>query len=497
MIKTIKYIKASILFILLSTNMHAQTLSDALQYSFYDYVGTARTAGVGGAFGALGGDQGAININPASLGTYQKGEFVISPTYFTSQTNSSFQGNSRGNNSTVDIKAINMGFVFSSTPSGRSRWKTSNISINYNKITDFERNVAFKGSSSGSIMERFAERANGKALDQLDNFEAGVAYDANALIGPDENLIYGIDPIEQQIISKEQTIRSKGGMSEFSIAWGGNYDDKLQIGFALGIPFTRFEQTKSYSENAIDDKSPFKNLTYNEYLKTTGSGLNLKLGVIATPVKSIRIGASIASPTNLSLSDEYNTSMSYSYINFDGTIGNGSSESPDGSFDYEYNTPWKTTGSFAYLMNTDNVKGFISAEVDYLAYTSGRFNLTSDSDNPSDFQLQEDLNNQINVQLKNAVNFRVGGELAFDIYRLRAGYQLNGSPYFKDDGKFFTGISLGGGFRFDKFFIDLAFKTNSVQQGYIPYLTTNIDKLQLVQLETTNSYFVSTFGFKF
>ena len=44
---------------------HAQQVADALQYAQDDINGTARFRAMGGAFGALGGDLSALNVNPA------------------------------------------------------------------------------------------------------------------------------------------------------------------------------------------------------------------------------------------------------------------------------------------------------------------------------------------------------------------------------------------------------------------------------------------------
>lgn len=486
----------TIIFVAFSQSF-SQTLAEAVQYSFYDYIGTARTAGVSGAFGALGGDQGAIYINPASLGTFRKSEFIISPTYFSSSTRADFAGRSNTDNPAVGITAANMGLVFTSRGNSGSKWKTSNIVIAFNKVTDFERNQYYQGESRGTIVQRFAERANGKTLDQLDNFEAGLAYDAEVLFDEGGDLNYEFDPLIDQELERAQDIKSDGGINELTLGWAGNYNDKLQFGFTLGIPFLRYNLNKTYTENALSEMTPFRSITYNENLSTSGSGINLKLGIIVMPIKSIRAGVSIASPTSYSLEDEYNTSISYRYNLGDGPDIARDATSVDGRFEYAFITPWKTTGSLAYLLNSGKIKGFISAEVDYLNYSSANFDLTSDSDNLGDSQLENDLNSQITGQLSSAINARVGAELAIDIMRVRAGYSLNGSPYYGDEGRFYNGFSLGAGLRFDKFYFDIAYKTSSNQQGYLPYVTIDNENQQLVQFDTTNSYISTTFGFKF
>ncbi len=477
--------------------LSGQTLAEAVQYSFYDYIGTARTAGVSGAFGALGGDQGAIFINPASLGTFHKSEFVISPTYFSSSTSTQFAGNSNTDNAAVDITAANMGLVFTSRSNPGSKWKTSNIIVAFNKVTDFERNQYYEGQSEGTIIQRFAERANGKGLDQLDPFEAGVAYDAEVLFDEGSDLNYEFDPLINQELSRNQDIRSDGGINELSFGWAGNYNNKLQVGFTVGVPIIRYNLRKTYTEEALAEVTPFREINYTENLSTSGTGLNLKFGIIAMPIKSIRAGISIASPTSYSLSDQYSTSISYRYNLGDGPDVLRNANSIDGRFEYSFITPWKTTGSLAYLVKTGSVNGFLSAEIDYLNYASSSFNLTSESTNAGDAQLENDLNSQINNQLTNAINARIGAEIASGITRLRAGYSINGSPYYGDEGRFYAGFSLGAGLRFDRFYFDIAYKTSSLQQGYLPYVTIDQEYPQLVQFNTTNSYISTTFGFKF
>jgi hypothetical protein len=48
-----------------SCSILAQDITDAVRYSMDDIQGTARFRAMGGAFGALGGDMSAVNINPA------------------------------------------------------------------------------------------------------------------------------------------------------------------------------------------------------------------------------------------------------------------------------------------------------------------------------------------------------------------------------------------------------------------------------------------------
>jgi hypothetical protein len=82
--------------------------------------------------------------------------------------------------------------------------------------------------------------------------------------------------------------------------------------------------------------------------------------------------------------------------------------------------------------------------------------------------------------------------------RFRAGAHLNGSPYGKDDsGSYFSGYSIGIGHRGNDFYIDAAYRIATINEGYIPYLVLDQDRLQLVENEVINQNFALTFGFKF
>ena len=97
--RTIRIYTILVAAALAATSAFGQTMYDAIRFSNNDYEGTARSMAMGNAFTALGGDLGAITINPASSGVYRYDEFVITPsltfakdgsTYASTLTNSSW-----------------------------------------------------------------------------------------------------------------------------------------------------------------------------------------------------------------------------------------------------------------------------------------------------------------------------------------------------------------------------------------------------------------------
>ena len=63
----------------ISAGAGAQTMYDAFNYSKSNYEGTARTVAMGNAFTALGGDIGAVSINPAGSAVARYSLVSVSP----------------------------------------------------------------------------------------------------------------------------------------------------------------------------------------------------------------------------------------------------------------------------------------------------------------------------------------------------------------------------------------------------------------------------------
>ena len=141
------------LLLLTSFNLiNAQGLSDAVRWSYTNPGGTARTLGVGGSFGAMGGDFSVININPAGLGTYKMSEFTFSPSLTIGDVSSfivsdpNFIKSEKSNKFSID----NLSAVFHGKKSG-------SFAIGFSKISDLNKNFEYSGRSGRSITQRFAK----------------------------------------------------------------------------------------------------------------------------------------------------------------------------------------------------------------------------------------------------------------------------------------------------------------------------------------------------
>ena len=69
----------TVLLMAMAAAAYGQTAYDALTFSENNYEGSARTVAMGNAFTALGGDIGAVNINPAGSAVAGYSQFAITP----------------------------------------------------------------------------------------------------------------------------------------------------------------------------------------------------------------------------------------------------------------------------------------------------------------------------------------------------------------------------------------------------------------------------------
>ena len=204
-------------------------------------------------------------------------------------------------------------------------------------------------------------------------------------------------------------------------------------------------RTSTFSESSGGDQD----FISTDYLKTTGTGINARLGVIVRAADVLRLGASIQTPTYIHLTDTYSTSLTANdKYAAPGTVS--SLSTAPGSFDYSITTPFRANGGATVLLNK---YGFITADIEYVGYSSAKFNTT---DGSSDAGLDY-ANSVIGNGYKNVVNYRVGAEGRFDIFRARLGFAYYADPYLNSvydrSQQYYT---AGLGIRTKQFFVDIA-----------------------------------------
>jgi len=486
-----------LIFVTITVQLNAQTVSDALRYSNLEVGGTARTVGIGGAIGALGADYSVLSTNPAGLAAFRTNEFVFTPSVYNSTTTSTLETGNRNSPNSENIARFhlqNIGIILNYGKGRHSTWPVLNFGIGFNRLASFNQNFRYEGTSQGSIVERFTELAN---ADFFDQFEVIPAEDALAIYtdanGDFTNDFEDLNTSPNYLVDRTQTVNITGSYNEMVLSFGANLKEKLMFGATVGIPFISFDQSKVYTESeleGVDDVAFFDNLSFEDNVNTSGSGVNLKLGVIYRINQMFRLGVAYHTGSRITLTDNFSTQLDYSFTLDNSQPTNLSESSPDGTFEYRLFTPSRAIVSGAVLLKR---KGFISADVEYVDYSRARFDL---GDNIEDMDFQIDLNNQIGNDLVSAINIRLGGEYAHKKYRFRAGYTINGTPY-ADDDITNNAYSLGVGLRKRKFYLDAAFKSTKIEEGFTPFLLADPEREQSVTNEARNSQILLTLGFKF
>jgi hypothetical protein len=476
---------------------NSQNISDVVRWSVVDQVGTARTLGVGSSFGAMGGDFSVININPAGIADYRISEFTFTPSLKGYSTNSYFindnvnEQKAKGSSLGLD----NIGFVFTSNPG--SKLTSSNFAIGFSRISDLGRKSFLSGKIPGSITTYFAEKANNKTVDELDDFIAYPAYNVGAIYDFDKDNYYDTDfGSPNQLVQRTQDIIQKGGVNELTLGWAGEYNNQLNIGLSMAVPFASFDEQKTYKESDPNDLIPvFDDLTFTENLYTSGVGINFKAGFIYKFMNTVRMGGAFQSPTWYKFTDDYVNYIEYAYTDADGSQ-RYNDQSPDGTFQYRITTPWRATGSLGTTVRLNEIRGFINADVEYVDYTNASYNGTAYSSDPSEQIYTNEVNKSILNDLGSAVNMRIGAEFGYKQLRLRGGYSREQSPLNSElirNNK----ISFGIGFRDDRFFIDLGWRISKFSEGYYPYIVTDEKLDPLSNIYTTRTRSALTVGFKF
>lgn len=486
------------LITLVASIASGQNITDIVRWSDLQPQGTATSSGVSNSIGAIGGDIMSAYINPAGLGEFKKSVFNFTAG-LELHDNTAYLVGDRNNANTVRSNSFgiqNIGLVFGNYRPKRN-FTSSNFAIGFTRQQNLKNKFSYRGNTLGTITEYFAERANSLSPNQLDDFVAYPAYNTGAIFDFDGDKFYETDFAQDDlIVSKNQNVKRTGSVNELTLAWAGEYKDKFNIGIGIGIPFANYTEQKVYAENDTDGSiATFNSLKYIEDLTITGRGFNTKLGVLFKPVNWLRVGGAFHSPTWFTFTDTYSTSLEYSYDDVTNVYPGSNDEQPVLEFQYKINNPWKAIGSIGSAFQIGKVNGFVNADVEYIDYVSAEYDGTAYSDDPSEIDYTNYVNESISNTLAAATNFRLGAELGYDMFKIRGGMYQFQSP-FKSETETGRQYSVGLGFRGEKFYLDFALLFGSQTTGYNAYTVTNADRDPLVNIEDQRTNAMVTLGFR-
>ena len=477
-------------FFLSVAQLHAQNESDALRYGRYYYTGTARYAGMGGAFGALGADMSNMANNPAGIGLFRKHQITLTPGVSVNTSKSVFQGETQKDTRSA-FNLANLGFVYSAkVGKGRnspySGWQFVNVGLGYTKTSDFNKQVLIRGvNSQNSWLDIFESNAN---QGYLDPYYESLAINSQLLVVDSSTGKYYsfLPPWPDAGKLQRKSIEGKGSMGDMSFALSGNYANRLYIGASFNISVLAYQQTSFYTESDAGDSVPdFKDYTIKEYFRTRGSGISGKFGIIYRPADFIRIGLSVHTPTLYSLTDNYTTDFN---ANFDGG-GSTQALSPLGVYKYRFTNPFRVQLSTGFVLGKF---ALIGLEYEYVGYNSARYRNTSGS--TDEFA---STNDRIKGSFRGGHIVKAGGELRLEPVSIRAGLNYATSPYQPGvNNSSDWGVSCGLGYRNSPsgFFMDAAYTLFSNRETYWMY---DASLAPPVDMRLMKHNILLTFGFNF
>ncbi|MBC7425374.1 MAG: outer membrane protein transport protein, partial [Bacteroidia bacterium] len=228
------------------------------------------------------------------------------------------------------------------------------------------------------------------------------------------------------------------------------------------------------TDNKPASSKDIKSISLNQYIKTNGTGLGARIGIIGKLNESIRIGYSFQSPVSHTLKDIYSYQIDATFdpgasYNSGPAVSPATSKSQQNNYSYRISTPSRNTLSIALL---DKKIGFLSGDVEFVNYKQAKLSPVVQGDNFNDD------NKLIKTIYKNAVNLRVGAEIISDIFRFRAGFAYYPSPFENSKIPYISGLdaktyTLGFGIREKKYALDIAYVTTKKADYYAPYTLNN------------------------
>ena len=353
--------KKILLILLLAYSLSPIAYSqDVQRFAERGTIGSARYVGMGGAMTAIGGDPSAAMVNPAGLGLYRRSEISVSIDETIDNTQ---QVGSNDTYQRTRFAAPQISAIWAWGNSQKQRGLVyNNFMFSLNRLANFNRDIVVKGAGMGMV----------PTICNITNDEGGVSEEF-LVNKPWDNVDIGwlsilgyeaylIDPIENNkwkpavdFTDGSLSISETGTSDQYTLSWAGNISNQWYIGIGLNIPTINYTKHTSLRE---ENKQNSSSAELKSMFHVSGVGVSGSFGLIYRPIQALRIGASLQTPTILSLSRQSTGDM-YS------TIAGQKYEvlTPEsGVMDIDIASPLRTSVSVAGQMGKI---GLIAVQYDY------------------------------------------------------------------------------------------------------------------------------------
>lgn len=535
---------------MLTTAATAQETYDNAPLAQKDLNGTARYVGMGGAMEALGADISTMGTNPAGIGMFRRS--VINGSFgFSSQSDAEeFNGADK-----TKMSFDQAGFVYSMR-SGRSSFV--NFGFTYNKSRNFNQILTAAGRLNGASQNKLSGMKNYNGVymlrskngtlsspdatcSQLDYLYSNVILgDGNSILADKDGNMIG-DNTDGFLIRKDGTSptfynatdysfgrESSGYIGEYNFNISGNSNDRFYWGLTFGLYDVHYDATTQYTENLVDGSNSIGKVTLNDRRKITGSGFDVKAGIIFRPVEEspFRVGLYVHTPTWYDL-----TSKNYTRLDNNLSQAYGAHDYGDinEAYDFKFYTPWRFGASIGHTVGNYLALG---ATYEYADYTTSdiRINDGGTVDYWGNYydesHSDEAMKQNIKQSLKGVHTLKLGVEFKPERnWAVRLGYNYVSPMYNKEGykdgtinsyGTYYSSttdytnwkatnrITAGVGYNCRNWTIDLAYQYSHTDGDFYPFMSYIDNEKQAynnvcdaVKVSNKRNQLLLTLGYKF
>lgn len=321
-----------------AVNLFAQETYENANIATEDLNGTARYVGMGGAMDALGADISTIGTNPAGIGLFRHSTANVSFGLVSQQGGRNFADGNKTN-----MSFDQAGFVYSRR-TGRNSFL--NLAFNYHKSRNFDYILSAADALHGASQNKLSYLKGAEGVFNVYNDKTGT-------ILADDNTFSQVDYLYYNILLSDENgdfyynnangymfnRANSGYIGEYDFNISGNINDRVYLGLTFGISDVNYKNYSEYVETLSDaNGASIGNVLLADERRITGTGFNVKAGIIFRPVETspFRIGFSVATPTWYDLNTSNQTILQNG-----SNVGMYDSGNIGESYDFKLYTPWK------------------------------------------------------------------------------------------------------------------------------------------------------------
>lgn len=503
--------------------VNAQQVGLAMQLMDNDYFGSARSAALGNAMTALGGDMGSMQINPAGTAVAKYSQATISPVLGISTIASAYYqyGTDEywtGKNTRVSSMAPNVGISLNINTGNRV---FKNVSLGFSmQSTMFDRTQASVGgiNDNSSFTGALACESNGYQDWELASYyddvywPYGLGYRTGMTRNVSETEYLGAAEVYSENGGRVRYGGEKyqdywrsvnGTKQDFIINVSTSLWNKLYLGANLNIPVLSYSGAWRQEETAVNpgdfeykfngETVHFRGAGMTSYEGYYGSGINAKFGFLLVPVKWFRLGGAIQTSTVFNMRRIFRWD---GYCDYD--LWSEDDSTPEGQETYRLTNPMRYNLGAAFVIGKYCV---ISCDWEEANYGNMRYGAPDGSyDRNWDY-----LNQDVMDYAGKSRTVRAGLEVKpIESVAIRCGYSRTARAYDKEDDvtsilSFGLGYSSNG-----SFYVDFVTRiANRFTEYWYPYndyaydLGSPVYYSPEITFKKSSVDMMLTFGFRF